>query len=404
MFMRDGALALVTLGLGPRFLTRTAYAAAGARKILVAVFQRGAADGLSMVVPFGDPDYQRARRSILIPEPGQTGGALDLDGRFGLHPALATLEPLYQAGKLAVVHACGSPDATRSHFDAQDYMETGTPGRYYPDGWMNRHLQTAGGASAVFRAVALAGDTPRALSGAAPALAINSLEDLQLADGSAAQLSKVTIEKMYGRREDLLGRTVRDALSAVELAGQLDPTHYQPAHGAQYPNSEFGNHLRDIAQIVKAEVGLELAFVNHNGWDTHSNQGAGSGVMANYLADLAAGLAAFERDLGDRMEDVVVLTMSEFGRTVEENGSGGTDHGHGTAMLALGGPVRGAKVYGDWPGLAPEQLFEGRDLAVTTDFRLLFGEIVERHLGNSDFARIFPEFDYDPRAALGVIR
>ena len=405
IFLKNSAMALVSLGLGPRFLTRAAYAASssGAGKVLVAIFQRGAADGLNMVVPFSDPNYSAARGAIRIPPPGQSGGAIDLDGRFGLHPALQPLKSLYNSKQLAIVHACGSPDPSRSHFDAQDYMETGTPGQPYPDGWLNRHLQTQSGGGSIFRATSMTSDTPRILGGSAPVLAINSLEDLQFS-GPSGDLRQVTIERMYGRRDDLLGRTTQEALRAVELAAELDPAGYAPAHGAQYPEGVFGAQLKNIAQIIKADVGLEIAFANLDGWDTHSNQGAGSGVMAVYLDDLATSLAAFHQDLGDRMEDVCVLTMSEFGRTVEENGSGGTDHGHATAMFVLGGSVKGGTIYGDWPGLEREQLFEGRDLAVTTDFRNLFAEIVVKHLGNNAVDAVFPGFHYNPAAALNLLK
>ena len=408
-FVRSGACALVSFSAAPRFLVRAASAGEGARgKILVALFQRGAVDGLGMVVPHGDPGYAAARSSIALQRPraGDRDSAIDLDGFFALHPALAPLKPAWDAGALAVVHACGSPDVSRSHFDAQDYMEAGTPGiKSTRDGWLARALAARPAAPSPFRAVALGPTLPRSLRGDVGAVTMQSVADFDLRPGRQVRQSTARgFEALYedGVR-DLLHGTGRETLEAVKMLKSAGASRIAPANGAQYPRSRIGEHLRQIAQLVRADVGLEIAFADAAGWDTHAGQGNERGQLANRLADLATALAAFQRDLGDRMTDVVVLTMSEFGRTVRENGNRGTDHGHATAMLVLGGGVRGGVVYGRWPGLAPEQLFEGRDLAVTTDFRTLFAEVARRHLRLPETANLFPGFRTDGSASLGVM-
>jgi uncharacterized protein (DUF1501 family) len=408
VFLKDGALALVSLGFAPSFLARTASAAGGAGrpKQLIAIFQRGAVDGLSMVVPFGDAEYQRARPGIAIAPPGAGADtSIDLDGFFGLNPRLRPLETLWDARQLAIVHACGSPDNTRSHFDAQDYMETATPGdKNTPDGWLNRCLQVRRPpVSSPFRAVALTPQLPRMLHGRAPALAITELAQFGIR-GSAADGTGASFEAEYAAAADrLLHGTGSSAFDAIRTLKAVDPARYQPSNGADYPQSAFGRALQQIAQLVKAGVGLEVAFAELGGWDTHVNQGAAEGQLAGRLDDLARAIAALTADLGDRMEDIVILTMSEFGRAVNENGNRGTDHGHGNALMIIGGPVRGGRVYGRWPGLAPDQRYEGRDLAVTTDFRDVFAEIVTRHLGVGDPRPIFPRFGVDASRFAGVI-
>jgi uncharacterized protein (DUF1501 family) len=396
VFMKNGGLALLSLGFAPAFLERTAEAASARRRILIAIFQRGAVDGLNMVVPFGEREYYASRPSIAIPRPGSDDGAIDLDGFFGLHPRLAPLKPLWDARQLAIVHASGSTDPTRSHFDAQDYMETATPGvKSTQDGWLNRYLHAREHADATpFRAVALGGQLPRALHGAAPALAISQLAQFGIRAGQATEAMQASFESEYAAAADkVLHRTGGQAFDAVRMLKSADPTKYQPANGAEYPRTGYGEALRQIAQLVKADVGLEVAFAEAGGWDTHANQGATVGELARRLDDFGRGIAALTRDLGDRMADVVILTMSEFGRAVAENGNRGTDHGHGNAMLVIGGQnVRGGQVYGRWPGLAREQRYDGRDLAVTTDFRSVFAEVVRGHLGVTDTRRIFPGF------------
>jgi uncharacterized protein (DUF1501 family) len=390
-FLRCGACSLVALAGPPRFLVRTAAATAASGKVLVAVFQRGAVDGLSMVVPHGDPAYAASRQTIALkpPKRGESDRAVDLDGFFALHPGLAPLAPLWENRSLAIVHACGSPDATRSHFDAQDYMESGTPGvKSTPDGWLARAVRTLPEAPTPFRAVALGPVLPRVLQGDAGAIAMASIDrfDVRTEDTTA----RGGFEALYARTvSDLLSGTGRETFDAVRMLRSADASRIPPANGAEYPRGPFGEAMRQIAQLIKANVGLEVAFADMQGWDTHVGQGAEQGQLAARLREFGGALAAFAQDLGDRMADVVVLTMSEFGRTVAENGNRGTDHGHATAMLVLGGGVRGGRVYGHWPGLARERLFEGRDLAVTTDFRSLFSEVAGRHLGVSP-APLFP--------------
>jgi len=392
VFVQSGGLALVSLGLDPLFLARAAYASVRPparppdRRVLVCVFQRGAVDGLNMIVPHGDPLYYRDRPRIAVP----TKDVVDLDGYFGLHPRLAALKPFWDNGSLAAIHAVGSPDSTRSHFDAQDYMETATPGRKAtPDGWLNRYCRhDREHQNTPFRAVAFGPQLPRILAGSAPSLAI---EDLQT-------------ELYASAATGLLSSSSREAFEAAQLLKRVNPAQYQPAPGADYPRGRLGRAMLQIAQLIKANVGLRVAFADMSGWDTHVNQGASEGQLAARLAEFGQALAAFAHDLGESMRDIVVLTMSEFGRTVRENGNSGTDHGHATAMLVIGGPVHGGKVLGKWPGLDPESRFEGRDVAVTTDFRDLFAEILARHLGATDLAAIFPGFAPDPQRFPGAIR
>ena len=404
--LKSGACALAAAAAPPRFLIRTAQGAERRGKVLVAIFQRGAVDGLSMVPPHGDPAYARARASIALAPPrrGDAATALDLDGFFALHPALASLKPAWDSKTLAIVHACGSPDTTRSHFDAQDYMESGTPGvKSTPDGWLGRAAGALPSDSvSPFRSVALASRLPRSLRGDAGALAMSSLDrfDVRAAQPAVARRG---FESLYAEGvQDLLHGTGRETFEAVKLLKSAGASRLTPANGADYPRGRFGEALRQIAQLVRADVGLQIAFAEVEGWDTHVGQGAEQGQLSNRLREFGAALAAFCQDLGDRMADVVVLTMSEFGRTVAENGNRGTDHGHATAMLALGGAVRGGRVYGRWPGLAPEQRFEGRDLSVTTDFRTLFHEVATRHLALPATAPLFPGWSA-PARPLGLV-
>ena len=396
VFLKNGSLAMVSLGFAPVFVARAAEAARTRNKVLVAIFQRGAVDGLNMVVPFGERAYYESRPSIAIARPRTPDGAIDLDGFFGLHPRLAPLAPLFARGEMAIVHAAGSHDETRSHFDAQDYMESGTPGvKSTRDGWLNRYLHAREHQNASpFRAVALAPQLPRTLQGIAPALAIGQLGQFGVRAGRSTTTA-TSFEEQYAQAADsLLRPTGREAFDAVRTLREADPTRYAPAPGVEYPRSGFGEAIRQVAQLVKADVGLEVAFTELGQWDHHANEGSAVGQLANRLDDFARGLAAFSLDLGDRMSDVVVVTMSEFGRTVRENGNRGTDHGHGNAMLIFGGGVKGGKVYGRWPGLEREQLWQGRDLAITTDFRDVFAEIVTTHLGATDISRVFPGYAY----------
>lgn len=394
-FLRNGALALVGTSAIPAFLTRSVYAqvdhAATAGKKLVVIFQRGACDGLNVVVPYAEPNYYAMRPTIGV-KPKEV---LDLNGFFGLHPAMASLKPLYDGGHLAIVHAAGSPDPTRSHFDAQDYMESGTPGlKSTPDGWLNRALASApaGSKPTAFRAVALGTQVPRTLQGRLPAVAINNLQDFSVA-GRGPQTSQLSdaFQSMYDQSSDtMLHGTGRETFEAVRMLKAANLSKYQTASGAAYPNTPFGNSMKQIAQLLKANLGVEAAFADIGGWDTHRDQGGANGQLANRLREFSDSIAAFWRDLGDGAEQVTVMTMSEFGRTAHQNGTGGTDHGHANVMLVLGGPVRGGKVYGRWPGLASEQLNEGRDLVVTTDFRHVLSEAVYKTLGATRLEEVFP--------------
>lgn len=413
VFVKDGALALVTLGLSPSFLRRATFAAElqGARKgkILVCLFQRGAADGLSMIVPHGETAYYSARPNIAIPRPqsGAVDAAIDLDGFFGLHPALQPFARLYREGLLAPIHAVGSPSATRSHFDAQDYMESGTPDRKStPDGWLNRYLavkgtcqECASAGASPFRAVSMTPQTPRILEGPAAAVAMNSLGEFTM---RGAGDSADRLEALYRTGEaDLVHGAGREMFEAVKLLQSANPQRYQPEHGAEYPRSPFGQRLREIAQLIKSGVGIEVAFADVGGWDTHVNQGAATGQLAARLTDFSLSVEALVRDLGDRMQDVVIMTMSEFGRMVRQNGNGGTDHGHAGAMFVIGGGVRGGRVHGAWPGLEREQLHEGRDLALTTDFRAVFADVLSKHLGAANLAPVFPGYHATPFSVFG---
>lgn len=402
-FLKTSGIGLASFGFmaaAPEFLHQFASAADtrkgyGRKKVLVTIFQRGAVDGLNMIVPHGDSAYYDLRRTIAIPSPGKTDGAINLDGHFGLHPAMATLEPFWKSKQLAIIHASGSPDNTRSHFDAQDYMESGTPGiKSTRDGWLNRTLQeTSGKADSPFRAVSMTQQLPRSLYGKAPSIAMTNLADFAVKAGVYTAELKGGFEGVYQHNaKDQLGETGAETFEAVNFLKQANPAQYKEENGAVYPVSQLGRSLRQVAQLIKAGVGLEVAFAEAGGWDTHVNEGGPRGQLANLLRDLSNSIAAFATDLGKRMDDVVVITMSEFGRTARENGSRGTDHGHGNAMMILGNPVQGGKVYADWKGLKDDQLNEGRDLIVSTDFRDVFAEAAARHLGAKDLNSLFPKY------------
>jgi len=402
VFLKGGALAVVGTSVIPSFLTRAVSAAetAGAtagKKRLVVLFQRGAADGLNIVVPHGEQAYYSMRPSIAIPRPRGNEGAIDLDGLFGLHPSMTAFKPLWDSGHLAIVHAAGSPDNTRSHFDAQDYMESGTPGlKATEDGWLNRALVGLDETKpSPFRAVSMGGALPRTLAGPAPAVAMGNIREFAVGGrGPAGNVASSSFEAMYEQSVDtVLHGTGNETFEAVKMLKSADPEKYVPAAGARYPNGRFGDSLRQVAQLIKANLGVEVAFADIGGWDHHVNEGSVQGQIANLTREFSQAIAAFWTDLGDLGEDTVVVTMSEFGRTARENGNRGTDHGHANVMFVLGGPVKGGKVYGRWPGLHQEQLYEGRDLAVTTDFRQVLSEAVYRHLGNKELEKVFPNFD-----------
>jgi uncharacterized protein (DUF1501 family) len=383
---------MVGAGAAPLWLKRALYAADAPtprKKILVAIFQRGAADGLNVVVPHGEKAYYGLRPTIAIPRPGagKPDAALDLDGHFGLHPALEPLKGLYDQQHLAIVDAVGSPDPTRSHFDAQDYMESGTPGRKATnDGWMNRALPKLEGKASPVRAVSLGPTLARSMAGKNPAISLQSIGGFRVQDAKAAK----QFEEMYVESKDPLLRSAgRETFEAVSMLQAIQRRPYTPADGARYPAGPFGQSMQQIAQLIKSDVGLEMAFADIRNWDHHVNE---PGQLTQRLAEFGAGLAAFWKDMGDRMADIAVVTMSEFGRTAHENGNRGTDHGHANCMFVMGGGVKGGKVYGKWPGLEKEQLYESRDLAVTTDFRDVLGELVAAHLGNPTLDGVFPGY------------
>ena len=402
-FLKSGGIALASVGMSlsaPGFLERVVLGnpiTGGKRKTLIAIFQRGAVDGLNMVVPFGESNYYSVRPNIAIPKPdaGNAESVINLDGLFGLHPQMMAFKPLWDSKRLAIVHAAGSPDNTRSHFDAQDYMESATPGlKSTRDGWLNRYLQFKEDKEhSLFRAVSITKTMPRVLQGPAPAVAMSSIGEFSIRAGKSSSEMQGGFEAIYAKKvNDSLVDMGRETFEAVNFLKQANPGQYKPENGAQYPRNPFGNSLLQIAQLIKADIGLEVAFTDMGGWDTHVNQGDARGQLANLLGQFSSGIAALYQDLGQRMDDVVILTMSEFGRTVHENGNRGTDHGHANAMFVMGNSVRGGKVYGRWPGLKEDQLNEGRDLALTTDFRDVFGEIASRHLGTKDTGTIFPGY------------
>jgi len=396
-FMKNGALALIGTSTIPSFLERSVMAemttAAANRKKLVVLFQRGAADGLNIVVPYQEKSYYDMRSSIAI----QKNEVIDLDGFFGLHPSMASFKPLYDQGHLAIVHAAGSPSTSRSHFDAQDYMESGTPDvKITPDGWLNRALQAEDMAAkrnqTAFRAVALGTEVPRTLEGPIPAIAVANVADFSVAGrGTTTSAISNAFQAMYDESTDsLLHGTGDETFEAVKMLKSANPAQYLPQNGANYPNTPFGNSLKQIAQLLKANLGVEAAFSDIGGWDTHQNQGNATGQLASRLQEFSDSIAAFWKDMGDDTENITLVTMSEFGRTARQNGTGGTDHGHANVMFVLGGQVKGGKVYGKWPGLGPDQLNEGRDLKVTTDFRNVLGEAAYRSLGAKNLEVIFP--------------
>jgi uncharacterized protein (DUF1501 family) len=407
-FIKSGGIAMLGMASLPSFLQRAVAGAAGPnKKKMVVLFQRGAMDGLNVVVPFAEPNYYALRPTIAIPPP-QRGGAdaaLDLDGFFGLHPSLEPLMPLFRNGRLAIVQAVGSPDPTRSHFDAQDFMESGTPGvKSTDDGWLNRAMQSIPEPQASpFRAVAFGLYLPRTLQGTAPAVAIPDLKQFKMY--GPPQITEGGFEAMYAQTVDQALRGVgQETFEAIDQLKKINPDAYQPENGAQYPKGRFGQSLMEIAELFKADVGLEVAFLDSGGWDHHVNEGGVQGQLANLLRDLGQGLASFHQDMGDRMGDVVFVSMSEFGRTAHENGNRGTDHGHANCMFVMGGDIKGGKVYSRWPGMSEGELYQGRDLAVTTDYRSVLGEIMAKHLGDSNLNAIFPGFANDSRQFLGMVK
>ncbi|MES1243323.1 MAG: DUF1501 domain-containing protein [Acidobacteriota bacterium] len=390
LFLKSGAVALFTWGAGPQFLARAAQASAGRRKVLVTIFQRGAMDGLMAVPPVEGLGAFRPRLAMSAARSAGEEALLDLGVGFGLHPAFEPLVPFWQEKRLGIVHAVGSPDPTRSHFDAQDYMETGTPGRKgTPDGWLNRAVGLLGHEGSPFRAVALTPALPRSLYGEEPAIAVTDLARFRVSP--AAPQAANGFEALYRETtQQVLRDTAGETFQAMQMLTPETIARYRPADGADYPKTPLGQAMRQIALLIKSDVGLEIAFAESAGWDTHVQQGTVNGTFARQAKDLAQSIHAFWTDLGMRQDDVLLTTMTEFGRTVRENGSGGTDHGHGSCLFVLGNRIDGGKVHGDFPGLSQGALFEGRDLPVTTDFRSVFCELAGGHLGVRDDAKLFP--------------
>jgi uncharacterized protein (DUF1501 family) len=406
-FLKTSGISLASFGLmaaAPEFLHQFATAQSGSKgafgkkKVLVTIFQRGAVDGLNVLVPYGESEYYNLRPTIAVPKPGQTDGAIRLDDTFGLHPSLKAFEPYFKSGQMAAITAVGSPDNTRSHFDAQDYMESGTPGnKGTVDGWLNRAMQAAAEKDpSPFRAVSMTQQLPRALYGRSPSVAMSNLSDFSVKAGVFSTDLQSGFEAAWQDNAKAgLGDTGKETFEAVNFLKSANPAQYKPENGAVYPNTDFGRSMQQIAQLIKANVGLEIAFTDTgNGirWDTHTNEGGARGQLAGFLTQFSNTIAAFAQDLGKRMDDVLVLTMSEFGRTARENGGRGTDHGHANTMFVLGNSVNGGKVYGDFKGLKSDKLYEGRDLDLTTDFRDVFAEIASKQLGAKDLGKVFPNY------------
>jgi uncharacterized protein (DUF1501 family) len=389
-----GAGIMLPLGRHAWAVTGTGTADSPTRRKLVVVMLRGAVDGLNVVAPVGDENYLRLRPGIGLASPGMENGALDLDGYFGLHPALASLQPLWQQKKLAFVHASGSPDATRSHFDAQDYMESATPGRKStPDGWMNRLVATLPGTPTPSRLLGIGPVMPRILAGQAAAVNLPNVASATRADILDRPALGAAFDQLYAGHPRF-GRAYDDGRKAhreVMMAAAGTPQMEMADRGAPLPNG-FPDDAARLATLMRNDPKIQLAFVALGGWDTHVGQGAGTGQLANRLAPLGQGLAVLAERLGSLFDDTVVVVMSEFGRTARENGTGGTDHGHGNVMWVMGGKIDGGRVHGDWQGLEDAALNEGRDLPVTTDFRSVLAQIAERHLLLSDrqLAQVFP--------------
>jgi uncharacterized protein (DUF1501 family) len=412
-FLKAGGLAMIGIGIGgvPAFMARAAERPKiihpyKKNKILVCIFQRGAMDGLMAVTPFTDEHLKAARPNLFMSAAKGTGSLIDLDGRFGLHPSLKSFESLFKENRLAIVHGMGSPNTTRSHFDAQDYMESGTPfSKNTSSGWLNRAAGLLGHDASPFQAVSLTSAMPRILYGDNSAIAIKDLKDFKVqgvGNKRGVSVAAQSFEELYDETSSqLLKEAGKESFDAVKMLQQTDVANYKPANGAVYPTSPLGNSLKQIAQLIKMDVGVEIAFAESGGWDTHFNQGTVNGPFARNLKDLSESIIAFWNDLQSYQDDVTIMTMTEFGRTVKQNGTGGTDHGRASCSFILGNQVSGGKVHGTVKPLAIENLDEGRDLAVTTDFRSVFSEVASRHLSIKNANSLFPDWN---GPMLGVIR
>ncbi len=407
-FIKSGALALFATGIGgiPTFIARAANSGKiispyKKSKKLVCIFQRGAMDGLMAVTPFTDDNLKLARPNLFMTAAKGVSNSplIDLDGRFGLHPTMKAFEPLFREKRLGIVHAVGSPNNTRSHFDAQDYMEAGTPfNKGTSSGWLNRAVGLLGHDGATpFQAVSISSSLPKSFYGDNPSLAISNLQDFTIqmkGNPMASNMAAKSFEELYDQTSsNLLSRTGKESFDAVKMLQKADTKHYKPANGAVYPDTQLGNSLKQIAQLIKMDVGLEVAFTECGGWDTHYNQGTEAGAFARNVGDLSNCINAFWTDISSYQDEVTLMTMTEFGRTVKQNGTGGTDHGRGSCLFVLGNDVNGGIVHGNMPLLVKENLEDGRDVPVTTDFRSVFSEVADSHLKINNDKVLFPDWD-----------
>lgn len=415
-FIKGGGLALFGIGLGgiPGFLAEAVAHTKepglfNRKKIMVCIFQRGAMDGLMAVTPFTDQYLQQARPNLFMSaaKAAKNTPLIDLDGRFGLHPSMAAFESVFREKRMGIVHGIGSPNNTRSHFDAQDYMESGTPFKKGTDsGWLNRAVGLLGHDGATpFQGVSLTSSLPRSFYGENPALAISNLHDFNIqmrGNMNGANLAAKSFEDLYDQTSsNLLKDTGKESFEAIKMLQKADAKNYKPANNAVYPNTALGNSLKQIAQLIKMNVGMEVAFAESGGWDTHFNQGTDTGIFARNVNDLSNSIMAFWTDMGTLQDDVTVMTMTEFGRTVKQNGTGGTDHGRASCNFILGNGVNGGLVHGNVQQMAVENLEDGRDMAVTTDFRSVFSEVADKHLNLHNDKLLFPDWE---GSKIGVMR
>lgn len=404
-FMKSGALALFAAGFGgvPNFIAQAANNRKivhpyKKNKVLVCIFQRGAMDGLMAVSPFTDANLKSLRPTLFMSPLQTQGGMMDLDGQFGLHPSLNSLSAFFKEQRMAIVHGVGSPNNTRSHFDAQDFMESGTPfNKGTNSGWLNRAVGLTGHEATPFSAVSLTSALPRSLYGDREALAISNLQDFAIqmqGNPMAGNMAAKSFESLYDQTSNqLLNKTGKESFEAMKILKSNDIKNYQPANGAVYPNSPLGNSLKQIATLIKMDVGVEVAFAESGGWDTHFNQGTVNGAFARNLRDFSDSIAAFWTDMGQYQDEVTVMTMTEFGRTAHQNGTGGTDHGRASCLFVLGNDVQGGKVYHNIKSLAKADLEDGRDLPVSTDFRAVFSAVAKGHLQLNQSKGLFPGWE-----------
>ena len=401
-FLQTSAIAAAATGLAPRLVFGANPKAASNRDVLVVIFQRGGMDSLNVVVPYGDNDYYRLRPTIAVPRPG-TGdtAALPLDNFFGLNPKMSAIQPLYSAGKLGIVAATGMKTGNRSHFECQDRMERAYPtgSSIVTTGWLDRHLGIVGN-TGTFQAMGVGNAVQASLRGPAPELGLKTIEGFKLttSTGRSAAIA-AQFNAMYNANSTL-SKSARLALGAVDALATANPTQYVPENGAVYPTTTFGGQMQQIAEIIKSGVGLEVAAVDINGWDHHDREQV---ALDPLVTELGSALAAFDADLGARMANITVITMTDFGRRAYENASQGTDHGTGSAMFVMGGGVVGGRVYALWPGLADSQLYGG-DLDVTLDYRQILSELLVKRLGNSAVDQVFPGFVQGPNAGIFIAR